>query len=136
MWAAVPAGYQPARDLRHWLAAVTDAAYVAYRSDAAERRIELAWLLAKHTDWRTCTSRCGWALLADRGCVSRRTVARFVAWLRAENLLGVVSTGRTGALTRPMALTSGPPAASGPGVSHAAAGGHRCGRDSQGRWGQ
>jgi hypothetical protein len=114
VWAAVPVGYQPARDLRYWLAAVTDAAYAAYRSDAAERRIELAWILAKHTDWRLCTSRCGWALLADRGCVSRRTVARFIAWLRAENLLGVVSTGRSG-ITRPMALTT--PADGGVGVS-------------------
>jgi hypothetical protein len=114
VWAAVPAGYQPARDLRYWLAAVTDAAYVAHRADAAERRIELAWILAKHTDWRLCTSRCGWALLADRGCVSRRTVARFIAWLRAENLLGVVSTGRSG-MTRPMALTA--PADGGVGVS-------------------
>jgi hypothetical protein len=116
VWAAVPVGYQPARDLRYWLAAVTDAAYAAYRSDAAERRIELAWILAKHTDWRVCTSRCGWALLADRGCVSRRTVARFIAWLRAENLLGVVSTGRSG-MTRPMALTT--PTDSSPGVSPA-----------------
>jgi hypothetical protein len=125
VWAAVPAGYQPARDLRYWLAAVTDAAYAAHRSDAAERRVELAWILAKHTDWRVCTSRCGWALLADRGCVSRRTVARFIAWLRAENLLGVVSTGRS-AMTRPMALTT--PAQGSPGVSAAG--------DSSGRGGR
>jgi hypothetical protein len=127
VWAAVPVGYQPARDLRYWLAAVTDAAYAAYRSDAAERRIELAWILAKHTDWRLCTSRCGWALLADRGCVSRRTVARFIAWLRAENLLGVVSTGRSG-MTRPMALTT--PAEGFPGVSPAGDSPSRHGRIS------
>jgi len=109
-WAAVPAGYRPAVNLAHWVGAVTDAAREAFIPAAAERQVELAWLLAKHTDWRTCTTRCGWALLADRGCVSRRTVARFLAWLRAEHLLAVVSTGRTGTLTRPMALTTGPAA--------------------------
>jgi len=108
LWAAVPAGYRPAVNLAHWVGAVTDAAQEGFRADAAQRRIELAWLVAKHTDWSTCTTRCGWELLADRGCVSRRTVARFLAWLRAEHLLAVVSTGRTGALTRPMALTTPP----------------------------
>jgi len=118
LWAAVPAGYRPAANLAHWVAAVEDAAYAGHRSDAAARRVELAWILAKHTDWKTCTSRCGWALLADRGCVSQRTVARFLAWLRAEHLLAVVSTGRTGTLTRPMALTTPPatpPGGGGPG---------------------
>jgi len=113
-WAAVPPGYRPAVNLAHWVGAVTDAAREAFIPAAAERRVELAWLLAKHTDWRTCTTRCGWALLADRGCVSRRTVARFLAWLRTEHLLAVVSTGRTATLTRPMALTT-PPAAGGGG---------------------
>ena len=115
LWAAVPAGYRPAGNLARWVSAVTDAAYAAHRSDAAQRRVELAWLLARHTDWRTCTSRCGWGLLADRGCVSRRTVARFYAWLRAEWLVAVVSTGRTGVLLRPMGLTPPPPAAGAPG---------------------
>ena len=110
----MPAGYRPAGNLAHWVAAVKDAAYAGHRSDAAERRVDLAWVLAKHTDWATCTSRCGWALLADRGGVSPRTVARFLAWLRTERLLGVVSTGRTGALVRPMALTA-PPAGGSPG---------------------
>ncbi len=125
LWAAVPAGYRPAGNLSHWLGAVSDAAHAGHRSDAAERRVALAWVLAKHTDWGTCTSRCGWALLADRGGVSYRTVARFLAWLRAERLLAVVSTGRTGALTRPMALTTPPPAAGGSGgpeTAHEASG--------------
>lgn len=124
LWAAVPAGYRPAANLSHWLAAVEDAAYAGHRSDAAARRVELAWILAKHTDWTTCTSRCGWALLADRGRVSRSTVARFLAWLRREHLLAVVSTGRTGTLVRPMALTSSKassPASGGPGAGAAAA---------------
>jgi len=115
LWAAVPAGYRPAVNLSHWLGAVTDAAYDGHRSDAAERRVELAWILAKHTDWTTCTSRCGWGLLADRGGVSRSTVARFLAWLRRERLLAVVSTGRTGVLVRPMALTGPPAGSAGPG---------------------
>jgi len=113
LWAAVPAGYRPAVNLAHWVGAVTDAAQEGFRSDAAQRRIELAWLLAKHTDWKTCTTRCGWDLLADRGCVSRRTVARFLAWLRSQHLIAVVSTGRTGTLTRPMALTTPPQTAPG-----------------------
>jgi len=117
LWAAVPAGYRPAVNLAHWVGAVTDAAQEGFRADAAQRRIELGWLLAKHTDWKTCTTRCGWELLADRGCVSRRTVARFLAWLRSQQLIAVVSTGRTGTLTRPMALTTPPQTAAtaGPG---------------------
>jgi len=121
LWAAVPAGYRPAGNLSHWLASVTDAAYDGHRSDAAERRVELAWILAKHTDWITCTSRCGWGLLADRGGVSRSTVARFLAWLRRERLLAVVSTGRTGILVRPMALTGPPAGPAAPGGPTAAA---------------
>jgi len=102
---AVPAGHRPARDLRGWTAAVREAALADFRVDAADRRVCLAAILATHTDWGTCTVRTGWALLADRGCVSRSTVARFLAWLRSRDLIGVVSTGRVGSLTRPMALT-------------------------------
>jgi len=102
---AVPPGHRVAVDLRHWLAAVREAALTDFRTDAADRRICLAAVLARHTDWPTATARTGWGLLADRGCVSRSTVARFLAWLRARDLLGVVSTGRVGSLTRPMALT-------------------------------
>ncbi len=117
---AVPPGHRVAVDLRHWLAAVRDAALTDLRADAADRRICLAAILARHTDWPTATARTGWGLLADRGCVSRSTVARFLAWLRARDLLGVVSTGRVGSLTRPMALTgpvtptTPPPASGGP----------------------
>jgi len=108
VWRAVPAGHQPARDLRGWMAAVREAALADFRADAADRRVCLAAILATHTDWGTCTARTGWGLLADRGCVSRSTVARFLSWLRSRDLIGVVSTGRVGSLTRPMALT-GPP---------------------------
>ena len=115
VWRAVPAGHRPARDLRAWTAAVREAALADFRADAADRRVCLAAILATHTDWGTCTARTGWALLADRGCVSRSTVARFLAWLRSRDLIGVVSTGRVGSLTRPMALTgptSSPPVGS------------------------
>ncbi len=114
---AVPAGHRTARDLRAWTAAVREAALADFRVDAADRRICLAAILATHTDWGTCTVRTGWGLLADRGCVSRSTVARFLAWLRSRDLIGVVSTGRVGSLTRPMALT-GPPGSpsAGPGA--------------------
>jgi len=128
---AVPPGHRVAVDLRHWLAAVREAALTDFRTDAADRRICLAAVLARHTDWPTATARTGWGLLADRGCVSRSTVARFLAWLRARDLLGVVSTGRLGSLTRPMALTgpaaptTPPPTTGGPapaGVGEAGAG--------------
>ncbi len=125
MLRAVPAGHRPARDLRGWTAAVREAALADFRTDAAERRICLAAILATHTDWGTCTARTGWGLLADRGCVSRSTVARFLAWLRSRDLIGVVSTGRVGSLTRPMALTS--PAAgssTGPGAGSGAEAGN------------
>jgi len=115
VWRAVPAGHRPARDLRGWMAAVREAALADFRADAADRRVCLAAILATHTDWGTCTARTGWGLLADRGCVSRSTVARFLSWLRSRDLIGVVSTGRVGSLTRPMALTGltgGPPAGS------------------------
>jgi len=118
VWRAVPAGHRPARDLRGWMAAVREAALADFRVDAADRRVCLAAILATHTDWGTCTARTGWALLADRGCVSRSTVARFLAWLRSRDLIGVVSTGRVGSLTRPMALTGptgSPPTGSGAG---------------------
>jgi len=105
VWRAVPAGHRPARDLRGWMAAVREAALVDFRADAADRRVCLAAILATHTDWGTCTARTGWGLLVDRGCVSRSTVARFLSWLRSRDLIGVVSTGRVGSLTRPMALT-------------------------------
>jgi len=123
---AVPPGHRVAVDLRHWLAAVRDAALTDFRADAAERRVCLAAILARHTDWPTATARTGWGLLADRGCVSRSTVARFMAWLRARDLIGVVSTGRVGSLTRPMALT-GPatPTTPPPGTAGPAAGGSR-----------
>jgi len=117
---AVPAGHRPARDLRAWTAAVREAALADFRADAAERRVCLAAILATHTDWGSCTVRTGWGLLADRGCVSRSTVARFLSWLRSRDLIGVVSTGRIGSLTRPMALTDAPAGSvAGPGAGSA-----------------
>ncbi len=125
MLRAVPAGHRPARDLRAWTAAVREAALADFRVDAADRRVCLAAILARHTDWGTCTVRTGWGLLADRGCVSRSTVARFLSWLRSRDLIGVVSTGRVGSLTRPMPLI-GPPGSSsaGPGAGSAAEAGN------------
>jgi len=106
---AVPPGHRVAADLRHWLAAVRDAALTDFRADAAERRICLAAVLARHTDWPTATARTGWGLLADRGCVSRSTVARFLAWLRARSLLGVVSPAPWPSPAAPPPRRPGPP---------------------------
>ncbi len=110
----MPPGHRRAGHLGRWLDRVRDAALERFRTDAVERRVELAAILATHTDWVSCTYRTGWALLADRAGVSRSTVARFLAWLREADLIAVVATGRVASLTRAMALTTPPPAALGP----------------------
>jgi len=114
VWRVMPPGHRRAAHLGRWLDRVRDAALERFRTDAAERRVELAAILATHTDWASCTYRTGWALLADRAGVSRSTVARFLAWLREADLVAVVATGRVASLTRAMALTTPPPAAPGP----------------------
>ena len=89
----VPVGYRPAMHPMLWVAAVSEAAEFEHRSDAVTHRTDLAWVLVDHTDWRTRTVACGWDTLARTACVSRSTIARSLAWLRGEHLLGVVSHG-------------------------------------------
>jgi len=101
---AIPPGYRRAALAHRWLARVREAALAEFRLDAAERRIALATVAARHLDVATGVYAGGWDRLAHLVGVSRSTVARWLAWLRARSLLGVVSTGRVTALDTPMAL--------------------------------
>jgi len=96
----VPVGYRPAMHPMLWVAAVSEAAEfehrsdaVTHRSDAVTHRTDLAWVLVDHTDWKTRTVAAGWDSLARSARISRRTLARSLAWLRAEHLVGIVSSG-------------------------------------------
>jgi len=106
---AIPPGHRRAGQAHRWLARVREAALSEFRLDAAERRIALATVAARHLDVTTGTYAGGWSRLATLVGCSRSTVARWLVWLRARSLLGVVSTGRPADLTTPMALTGGPP---------------------------
>jgi len=101
---AIPPGHRRANLAHRWLARVRETALAEFRLDAAERRIALATVAARHLDVATGTYAGGWDRLAHLVGVSRSTVARFLAWLRARSLLGVVSTGRRTEDTTPLAL--------------------------------
>jgi len=101
---AIPPGHRRANLAHRWLARVREAALAEFRLDAAERRIALATVAARHLDVATGTYAGGWDRLAHLTGVSRSTVARWLAWLRARSLLGVVSTGRRTEDTTPLAL--------------------------------
>ena len=101
---AIPPGHRRAGMAHRWLARVREAALAEFRLDAAERRIALATVAARHLDVATGTYAGGWDRLAHTTGVSRSTVARFLAWARARSLLGVVSTGRRVDDTTPLAL--------------------------------
>ena len=104
---AIPPGHRRAGQAHRWLARVREAALTDFRLDAAERRIALATVAARHLDVVTGTYAGGWSRLATLVGCSRSTVARWLGWLRARSLLGVVSTGRPADLSTPMALTGG-----------------------------
>jgi len=101
---AIPPGHRRATQAHRWLARVREAALAEFRADAAERRIALAVVAARHLDVATGVYAGGWDRLAHLVGVSRSTVARWLAWLRARSLLGVVSTGRVTDTDTPMAL--------------------------------
>ena len=102
--AALPPGAVTACSQRGWLSAV--AAHpdtVALRADALSNLASVAATLARYADWGELTTRPTWARIGQLAGLARRSVARWIAWLRARNLLGLVETGSTPA-TRPMAL--------------------------------
>ena len=91
--AAVPDGYRPAIHPLVWVATVKDTADFDYRPDAVTRRTDIAWVLVDHTDWATATTCCSWPRLTAHAHLSRGTVARAMAWLRAHHLIAVVTSG-------------------------------------------
>lgn len=101
---ALPPGAGRARSQHTWLLEVEDhAAVAALRADARDNLLALARVIAHAADWSDLTSRPTWDRLTDLTGLSRRTVARWLAWLRSQRLLGVVESGSTPQL-RPMAL--------------------------------
>lgn len=93
---AVPSGSRVARGQAEWLRAVeTHPSVRELRADALEHVSALAWVLARTASWSTLTTRPTWPVLIDRTGLSRRSVARWLAWLRAVGLLGVVESGTT-----------------------------------------
>ncbi len=93
-----------ARSQGAWLKAVEDHCERAgLRADAREHLRALAWGLAAPACWVDMSTRPTWELLQHRSGLSRRSVARWLAWLREAGLLGVAETGSTPAF-RPMAL--------------------------------
>ena len=103
----VPDGSVRAAGPQQWIADCRAHSALAHlRSDAWDSALSVVRSLANRTDWQLGTARPTWAvLMADTG-LSRRTIARYLALLRAAGLLGVVATGRTAAAT-PMALDDG-----------------------------
>lgn len=94
--AAVPCGSRVARGQAEWLRAVeTHPSVRELRADARGHVTALAWVLARTASWSTLTTRPTWPVLMDRTALSRRSVARRLAWLRSAGLLGVVESGTT-----------------------------------------
>lgn len=101
---ALPPGTSVASTQHAWLRALEEHPSVAQlRADAHAHLVAIAEVLAYAADWRSKTTRPTWERLCDRTGLGRRTVARWLAWLRTAGLLGVVESGSTPEL-RPMAL--------------------------------
>ncbi|MDV3194587.1 MAG: hypothetical protein Q8886_02580 [Candidatus Phytoplasma australasiaticum] len=92
---AVPQGSVPVSAPVRWLVAVkNDPSVLALRRDAREAVGRLAFVLTAHAR-RDGTTAPGWDVLMLRTGMARRTLARWLAWLRSHGLLGVVETGST-----------------------------------------
>ncbi len=97
---ALPPGGAPATSQSAWLRAVYDHPAVGMlRAHARRNLLAVATRLAHSADWDTLTTRPTWARLmggtADRPARARRTVARWLRWLREHRLLGIVEHGTT-----------------------------------------
>ena len=55
----------------------------------------VAWVVARHADWQSLTSRPTWQRLMDIAGLRRSTVAKYLRLLRDAGLLGLVETGTT-----------------------------------------
>jgi hypothetical protein len=105
--AALPAGSAPARSQAAFVRAVAEHSdTVALRAHARENLTRLAWVLSSMASWESLTVRPTWPVLQARTGLSRRSVARWLAWLRARGLLGIVESGTTPRFV-PMALAVG-----------------------------
>ena len=91
--AAVPAGSAVCVSPARWLNTLTRSSDVEQlRSDARRNAVAVAAGLA-FTAWGDGTTSPGWDDLAGRTGLDRRTVARWLAWLRGRGWLGLVETG-------------------------------------------
>ncbi|MFE3454953.1 hypothetical protein ACFXJ8_39125, partial [Nonomuraea sp. NPDC059194] len=96
IFGAVPEGSRRARSQVAWRRAVQehpDAAVL--RTDAYDNLSAVVWLLMRHADWSTMTTRPTWAVLMERTRLSKSSVAKWLAWLRERGLLGTVVSGST-----------------------------------------
>lgn len=98
---ALPAQSRLAASQAEWMAAVLahpDTA--ALRVDAYANLCAVAEVLRNHMDWDSGLSRPTHAVIRQLTGLSRRSVTRWVRWLRDRGLLGVAVSGSTPA-TRP-----------------------------------
>jgi hypothetical protein len=77
----------------------------ALRAHARENLTRLSWVLSSMACWEDRTVRPTWSVLRARTGLSRRSVARWLAWLRSRGLLGIVEAGATPRFA-PMALAA------------------------------
>ena len=106
--AALSPGVRRACSQVGWMADVVNTPdYALLRADAQAHLLTIAHLVALHANWKTFTSRPTWDVLVGRSGLSRRTVARHLAWLREHQLLVIVEHGTTADLS-PGVLQCGP----------------------------
>lgn len=95
---ALPARSRPAASQAEWVAEVLahpDTA--ALRADAYGNLRAVAEVLRDHMDWASGLSRPTHAVIMRRTGLSRRSVTRWVRWLRDRGLLGLAVPGSTNA---------------------------------------
>lgn len=106
LFGALPAGSTIARSQGSWLRQVEEHRDTfELRADALANLMAVAREVSRSADWRTLTARPTWDRLCDRTDLSRRTVARWLAWLREHGLLGLLESGTT-ARWRPRAASA------------------------------
>ncbi len=105
--AALPVGSTVARSQAAFYPAVAEHPdTAALRAHARENLTRLSWVLSSMACWEDRTVRPTWSVLQARTGLSRRSVARWLAWLRSRGLLGIVEAGTTPRFA-PMALAAG-----------------------------
>lgn len=106
--AALPPGVRRACSQVGWLADVVNTPdYALLRADAQAHLLAVAKVVALHANWSTYCARPTWPALMKRTGLSRRTIARHLAWLREHQLLAWVERGTTPELS-PGVLQCGP----------------------------